>query len=48
MPIRSPAGHRAGDPHRAELRAEREFLTVTVRAFLDERDEEEDEGEGDG
>ena len=35
-PIRSAAGHRAGDPSRPELAAERAFLTRTVRDFLRE------------
>ena len=36
VPIRSSAGHRAGDPSREELAAERAFLTGAVRAFMDE------------
>ena len=36
VPIRSPAGHRAGDPSRPELTKEREFLTRAVRAFMEQ------------
>ena len=34
MPIVSSAGHRAGDPHRAELAKEREFVRSCVREFM--------------
>ena len=33
-PIRSAAGHRAGDPHRPELRAELDFVRARVLALL--------------
>ena len=33
-PIVSPAGHRAGDPHRPELSAELEFVRTAVHEFL--------------
>ena len=33
-PIASAAGHRAGDPHRPELRAEAQFIREAVHAFM--------------
>ena len=33
-PIVSSAGHRAGDPHRAELAAEKEFIRSHVHGLL--------------
>lgn len=35
-PIVSPAGHRAGDPCRPELKAEHEFIRAAVHKFLQE------------
>lgn len=35
-PIRSDAGHRAGDPHRAELKEEYEFIRARVHELLQE------------
>jgi homoserine O-acetyltransferase len=34
MPIRSPAGHRAGDPHRPELKAELDHIKAAVHALM--------------
>ena len=33
-PIESPAGHRAGDPHRPELKKEANFLRENVHRLL--------------
>ena len=35
-PIVSPAGHRAGDPHRPELQAEQAFVRDAVHKLLAE------------